>query len=323
MYPFNEQIVEAYKSIPLNARFNDHGLGVNVVKFATQEYTDQTKYINSFIQKTNIGSRAVAKWFGWNKTTGSFNVDLVKTRGLYNANELDRQIARLQVRGASILEDAGEKLIPKTFLIMHDICFKGKYSNRKADFDRIGRKVSFNVEVTSYIYSLDWDVDHMDEFYGTYYSSGCKDFIKQSNYSYTFQEKVTTQYSESSTNLSQRQLIQQVVGRCLDLNIAKLQTKYPAFRIITPIRSTSPLTADIGLKEGITSSTRFEVLEPEQNTEGIIKYHRKGIIKPIEGKVADNRYSVNANLSSESQFTEFEVLQGADIIEGMLIREID
>ncbi len=323
MYPFNDQIVEAYKSIPLNARFNDHGLGVNVVKFATQEYTDQTKYIDSFIRKTNIGSRAVAKWFGWDKTTGNFNVDLIKSRGLYNANELDRQIAQQLVRGVSILEDAGERLIPKTFLIFHDICFNGKYSNKKADFDKTGLEVSFCIEVTSYIYSLDWNIDHMDEFYGVHYIPGSKEFIKESNYSYKFQDKVTTQYSETSTSLSQRQLIQQVVKRCLDLNIAKLQTKYPPFRIITPIRSTSPLAADIGLKEGLTSSSYFEILESEQNADGIITYHKRGIIKPIEGKIADNRYTVNANTSSEPQFTEFEVLQGTDILDGMLIREID
>lgn len=322
MYVFNDEIVAAFKEIQTGHRFNNHDLGVKSVKFATQEFTDQVPYINSFIRKSRIGSRAVAKWFCWNKNTGAFSTDLIKQRGVYNANSFDREMARLMVRGSSILEDAGENLLPHTYLIMHDICFKGNYSNRAADFDRAGQKVAFEVQVTSYIYSLDWNIDVLDEFYGRFYSAGDRDFIKNSEYTYTFRSKVSTSYGESSTRLSQRQLIKQVVARTLDMNIAKLQTQYAPFRIRVPLRATSPIIADIGLKEGITPDSRFEILEAEIDSDGIAHYTRAGVVRPIAGKIADNRYSELPEQSAES-YTEFEIISGSDFYEGMLLREID
>lgn len=321
MYQFNDEIVEAFKALPLNDRFNNHDLGVKSVRFATQEFTDQTKYISSFIHKSRIGNRAIAKWFKWNKTTGCFCMDLIKERGLYNANNLDREIASRLVRGSSILEDIGEKLIPCTFLIMHDICFSGHYSNRQADFNKEGKRSSFTVEVTSYIYSLDWDLTRLEEFYATTYTTGDKNFIANRQYSYTFQSKVSSTYSESSTKLSQKNLIKKVVGRCLDINIAKLQTNYPDFRIRVPVYSTAPFLADVGLKEGLTEDSRFEVLEVEIDDNNIAKYHRVGIVRPKKGCIADNRYMNDED--STRKMTEFCVEEGNDFYPGMLIREIN
>lgn len=90
MYLYNEEIAETFKRLSVPERFNDHGLGVKVVKFATQEFVDQQKFIESFIEQSNLGSRAVAKWFCWDKNTGAFSMDLIKSRGMYNATALDR-----------------------------------------------------------------------------------------------------------------------------------------------------------------------------------------------------------------------------------------
>ena len=320
MYALNDEIVEAYKSLPLNPRFNDHSLGVTVVKFATQEYTDQTPYINAFLKKAKVGNRAVAKWFLFNKETGEFSPDLVKERGLYDATVFDKEMATRLVRGNAILEDAGEKLISHTYLIMHDICFKGKYSNKLKDFNATGKKLSFKDNVTSYIYSLDWGIDQLDEFYSFHYDSKNINFVKTANYGYTFRAKVESEYNEESTKISQRDLIRRVVGRCLDKNIAKLQTAYPDFRIMTPISTTDPITANIGLKEGIDENSLFEVLEAEETPTGIIKYKRVGIISPIANKIADNRFMSE---SADDEFTQFKIVSGKNFYEGMMIREIN
>lgn len=320
MYSLNDEIVEAYKALPINPRFNNHDLGVKVVKFATQEYTDQTSYISAFLKKSKVGNRSVAKWFSFNKNTGSFGVNLIKERGLYDANNFDREMANRLVRGSALLEDAGENLIPHTYLIMHDICFNGKYSNRRDDFDRVGKEVSFSVEVTSYIFSLDWNTEKLEEFYAVHYDSQNTNFVKDAEYGYTFRAKVKSELSESSRTLSQRDLIKRVVGRSLDMNIAKLQATYPDFRIMTPLISDSPLKADIGLKEGINENSKFEVLEVEEDKNGILHYTRVGLIKPVAGKIADNRYMSDEN---DNKYTEFKIISGNDFYEGMLIREVE
>lgn len=72
MYPFNDEISDAFKTVPMPNRFNNHNLGVRIVRFATQEYTSQEEHIEQFIEKSFLSNRAIAKWFDWNKEDGSF-----------------------------------------------------------------------------------------------------------------------------------------------------------------------------------------------------------------------------------------------------------
>lgn len=324
MYMFNEEIASAFKRIPLPERFNDHNLGVKVVKFATQEFSDQQDYINSFTKQTKLGNRAIAKWFNWNKATGEFNMELVKERGLYNANALDHLLASLKVRGNAILQDMGENLIPNTYLLMSDICYKGIYSNKEQDMHSIAGKRSFDVKITTYIFQLCWDETQLYDFYENYYKSS-KDFINQGSYGFNFKAKVETSYGEESSILTQSVLIERVVARCLDINIAKLQKLYPDFRIKAIMTSSEPIQADIGLKEGVTCSDMYEVLECEVDDDGIVTYKPVGIVRPIEGKIWDNRYMANEDGTDEAKFgyTTFKKVSGGDFYPGMLIREIE
>jgi len=85
-----------------------------------------------------------------------------------------------------------------------------------------------------------------------------------------------------------------------------------------------PLTAYIGMKEGVSSKSRFEVLEVIEMENGAHKYERVGIIEPIENLIWDNRFmaveegAIGANLG----FTTFKKVSGKDFAKGMLIREI-
>lgn len=325
MYMFNDEVANAFKKLPVSERFNNHNLGVRIVKFATQEFCDQQSNISSFIDQVNLGGRVVAKWFNRNKDTETFNMDLIKERGLYNANALDKELASLNIRGSSILADAGEKLIPNTYLIMSDICYKGKYSNKEKDMNYVKSTHSFDVKTVSYIYQLNWDNNKLIEFYSIYYNDAT-DFINKVNqYNFTFRAKVETDYSEKSNNINQAALIERVVARCLDINMAKLQRAYPDFRIKALITSTEPIQAEIGLKECITPNSLFEVLEMNVDDKGIITYNRVGIVSPIEGKIWDNRYMADEEDTPLSRLkaTTFKVIKGNNFYPGMLIREIE
>lgn len=324
MYTFNDEIRAAFQQLPLSERFNDHNLGVKVVRFATQEYCDQESSIRSFIKQTNLGNRAVAKWFNWNKSTGTFNMNLIKERGLYDSNLLDREIASLSTRGSAILSDAGEKLIHNTYLIMSDICYKGSCSNKLTKMSDLSRKNSFKVRIVSYLFQLNWDENLLNEFYNSYYM-GCHDFTSiDRQYQFTFRTKVVTDYGESDKGITQNTLIERVVARCLDINMFKLQTAYPDFRIKSPLIAVEPLQSCVGVKEGITPNSLFEVLEMSLNENGIISYKRVGIIRPIKNKIWDNRYMAAEEgvAASSLGFTTFKKVSGGDFFPGMLIREI-
>lgn len=323
MYMFNEEIASAFKRIPLSHRFNDHSLGVKVVKFATQEFSDQQEYIASFIRQTKLGNRAVAKWFQWNKTTGKFHMDLVRERGLYDANAMDRILASKSIRGNAILQDAGENLIPNTYLLMSDICYTGVYSNKEKDITNTEDLHKFDVTITTYIFQLNWNKDILYSFYDKNYD-GTHDFINQGSYDFIYRAKAETTYGEEMRHITQSKLIERVVARCLDINIMKLQREYPDFVIRAPLISTNPIQADIGLKEGVNTRQQYEVLEKETDKNGIMTYHRVGVIQPEEGQIKDNRYMAEEDNDNASRpiFTTFKKVSGGELFPGMLIREI-
>lgn len=322
MYMFNEEIASAFKRIPLSHRFNDHSLGVKVVKFATQEFSDQQEYIASFIRQTKLGNRAVAKWFQWNKTTGKFHMDLVRERGLYDANAMDRILASKSIRGNAILQDAGENLIPNTYLLMSDICYTGKYSNKEKDFTNTEDLHKFDVTITTYIFQLNWNKETLYSFYEKYFN-GTNDFVNQGSYDFIYRAKAETSYGEESCYITQSKLIERVVARCLDINIMKLQREYHDFAIRAPLLSTDPIQADIGLKEGVNTKQQYEVLEKETDKNGIMTFHHVGIIQPEEGKIKDNRYMAEEEKKeSHLTFTTFKKVSGGDFYPGMLIREL-
>ena len=61
--------------------------------------------------------------------------------------------------------------------------------------------------------------------------------------------------------------------RNIDNVFAKLQKKYVVFRPVTPISSVGPITAMIGLKEGLEPGDKFEILKSTKDPKtGKISY---------------------------------------------------
>ena len=104
----------------------------------------------------------VAKWFNRDKRTGSFNMELIKQRGTYNANLGERMEARKSLRGLALLEDAGELLLNHTYLLVNDITYQSKgngfwfLTGNLNSFQDIN---GFRVTVRSYLFHLKWNED--------------------------------------------------------------------------------------------------------------------------------------------------------------------
>ncbi len=343
---FDDVIEDVFLKSPFPNRFNDHNLGVKVVSFA-ETRDDQTSNIASFIDQVNLGQKMVSKWFNRDKITGSFNMELVKERGFYNASQSEINEARAFIQGKALLEDAGEFLIHNTYLLVNDISYKSRGSRDSffkalagAYFNKDELLTSslfgiggFKVNLTSYLFRLVWNDDIANEFYANHYT---EDGASESNKVKAFKnerqlfklefigksdsESKEIQFAESK---DPRALLIKIVTRAMDENIAKLQQSYADFRIKAPLIGTEPLMAYVGLKENITEKSKFEVLERVLTKEGKIKYERVGIIRPVKGKIADNRYMAYEDDPSGITATEFEKIFGKDFSIGMFIREIE
>lgn len=341
---FAEQVEQVFLQTPFPERFNNHNLGVKSISFA-ESSKNQLANIEDFIKQVNLGQKMVAKWFDRNKKTGAFDMELIKQRGFYNASAGKWKEVRASIRGKALLEDAGENLIKNTYLLVNDISYQSKgsgnwflkfmantYTNLEGAQKAMQGIGGFEVTIKSYLFRLKWDDETAINFYTKYYTeNGDEDKVKlfesdKDSYAMNFVgETMCVVKDKKFTSLkSPEEFLIKVTKQAIDQNIAQLQHQYPDFRIKAPLLSTSPLKADVGVKEGIDENTKFEVLERIITEEGKVKYERIGVIRPIKGKIKDNRYMVTEEESENASLdaTEFEVISGRDFVVGMLIREM-
>ena len=329
-------------------------------KSDTTELDDQKPYIDNLLSKNAIGRRLVAKWFNQNKE-GLFNCDLLVKRGFYDASAFDIDLSDKTIRGADkIISDASNELISNTYIIVNDIDFYDrretgkKLSNAATGVTTVVSAIpiiglfalpaygatarltesvaGFKIRVTSYLYKLDWNDEIEGTFYKNYYTSVPDEtkinaFKKEKQlFSLKYIGKHTV-YSGITTLRGinrQEEFFIKVCTRALDESVANLQKEHAEFRVKTPLLSIEPLSAKIGMKEGVNEESEYEVLEVLEE-DGLTKYKRVGIIKPSKGKVWDNRYLAEfeeENENSTLKATEFEKVSGGDFYPGMLIREI-
>ena len=312
-----------------------------------------------FLQKQAIASRLIAKWFNRKKSTGICNMNLVQERGYQNASEVEKRLAALSVRKDALLKDAGEELIGNTFVLINDI----RYIDQSKGSSIIGGVVSaatqmagalngievseennlgtiissykgFNVKIKTYLYQLIWDDEISSYFYKDIYSENSDDKKKENfennrgRFSLLYlgmQESSGKSVSFLGINKDNpQQMVRKACQRALDENIASLQKNFDVFKVKAPLYDIQPLTCEIGMKEGVTENSRYEVLETVEDSKGHINYKRIGVIRPIKGKIWDNRYMAaeekaeGANL----KFTTFEKVSGGPFFAGMLVREI-
>ncbi|MBQ2807875.1 MAG: hypothetical protein IJF06_02100 [Bacteroidaceae bacterium] len=361
---FASEIKEAFMQIPVPDKFNDHNLSVKVLdineKLRNAGSKKENPYITEFFEKNNVASRLVARWFNRDYYTGQCDMELVKERGLYNASEFDKQLAMRSARGYALLQDAGEELIGNTFVLVNDIRYVDKNKGAKTassvlrvlgtvaaistgmSFDDITDNLGdmletikgFRVKINTFLYKLEWTDEQAALFYQEQYSS-LPDNIKKANFDNargTYKLKYVGKVESSGGTTSFLGInedepvimVRKACQRAIDENIVDLQRNYEEFRIKTPLLTTEPLTASIGMKEGITPDTQFEVLEIVEKEDGTQKLNRVGIIEPIKNLIWDNRYMAIEEGAPGSTlcYTTFRKVSGKDFAKGMLIREM-
>lgn len=354
---FAGEIRTAFMQVPTPDRFNNHDLSVKVIdldkKLKGARSDNENEQITNFLEENLIASRMVGKWFNRDFYTGLCDMELVKERGIYGATEFDKVMASKSTRREALLADAGEELIGKTFVVVNDIRYIDKEKRSKVAagvlrgfgavlsaaagsrnnmFDGLANVVEsikgFRVKINSFLYRLDWNDEIANEFYSHQWGNKIAFESGRDKYHLTYVGKVESSGSTTSVmgvKLDQPiNMVRKACQRALDENIVDLQRQYVEFRSKSPLISTSPITAHIGMKEGVTENSKFEVLEVVEQEDGTHTYQKVGEIKPIKNMIWDNRYMASEEGSDAALLgiTTFKKISGKDFAPGMLIREI-
>lgn len=194
----------------------------------------------------------------------------------------------------------------------------------------------FTVRVTSYLYQLEWNDSVANLFYTNYYyDKDNVDVTKKTAYendTELFKLKYIGKQTVRSDKTALRgihtngELISKTMQRAIDKSIVELQRENEVFRVKVPIVEIAEdgIHVQIGLKEGVHDNSKFEVLEQMVDDNGRTVYKRVGTIKPVKGKIWDNRYMAVEEEAENAmlKYTTFKAITGNRFYPGMLIREI-
>jgi hypothetical protein len=318
----------------------------------------QKDSISEFLSKNTIAKAMVSKWFN-RSNEGGFNMNLISERGSYNASDIDIKIAKQSERGLAMVADAGEELLKNTFVVVNNFKYTSKeeVANKTkgllsivssaaaaagadglslaVDATSVGVGVmgkGYVIKTDALLYKLVWNDEVAAVFYNDYWTeNGTLDLEKVAafeNSNIFTLEYIGTEtawadlQSTIFTKKKDDELIAVATKKATDAVIAKLQRAYEVFRTKTPLMSGDPISAKIGMKEGLEKGDKYEVLEQVINDEGKTEYKKVGVIKVEKNMIWDNRYLADEENPSELEYTTFSGSKNK-YYAGMLIRQIN
>ncbi|MFA7445150.1 MAG: hypothetical protein WCY89_04325 [Flavobacteriaceae bacterium] len=357
--PYANEIKQYFANSPMPDKFNDHNLGKRV--YANGELPNGGGYLSGIQQKTldDIARDMVAKWFNRSEK-GGFNMDLVGERGSYDASAIDIATARASKRGVDMLADAGEELIGKTFVLVNEFKYTDKAEvaqkvnkglgllklagNFVPGMDNVATAASvaqvgvtvagkgYIVRTNAHLYQLVWDEATAATFYNEYWADD-ETITPEKKQAFDQSTIFKLRYigSDNSwadvqssifTNKSEVQLVERATTKAIDEVIVKLQKEHDEFKTKTPLFTGEPITAKIGLKEGLTDKSTFEVIEQRIDENGRTKYVSVGTVRVDKSyPIWDNRYGANEENPNNAYVdrTFFKKVSGGQFYPGLLL----
>jgi hypothetical protein len=360
-FPKKDQVINAYYGAEFPDKYDNHNIGAksfNPAKYSTDTVDSKTpEVIDKYFKDEQIAKKLVAKWFN-RQADGSFDYELIGTRGAFNASFLDVKTAAASSDGKYLLQSAGFELINNTFVVVSTMKFVENEPIARGIRDaaiiaagnapglvRMGiekaaeiaynkGKEGYSVWTTSYLYKLKWDDVTQGSFFQDMYGekadmTPAKKALFDKNTDLFQMEFVGSQKATTLVTFSlkekrtEEQIINLSVARNIEKVYAKLQKNFDVFKPKVPLYTGEPITAKIGLKEGLEGGDKFEVLEAvmDQKT-GKIEYKSIGTIKVDGNKIWDNRQNLGDEVPVEGAVDRTTFKGGKKFYPGLLIRQL-
>jgi hypothetical protein len=259
-------------------------------------------YIQKYINEKNLAKQTVATWFD-RKPDGTMSWDVIKERGMYSASAEAKDAASSTASAVDYLMDF--ELIANTYTVFNKLEFFPNEPVARAIRDAAKQEVTaqlagkpeilltkaiqgidavyektkegYTVICNTYLYQLEWN-DSIAKLTNRYFFSDDSNANKQQIWDTTNLYKMKFVGKTTSSSLvtfkigekrTEEQIIDLQVKRTIDNALAKLQKEYVQFRPVAPVANIDPVTAQIGLKEGVEAGQKYEILEQGFNELGM------------------------------------------------------
>lgn len=202
---YSDEIREEFLKMPIPDRYNGIPIDTKVfVTTATNELSQ--KDVTKILQDNAIGNEILGKWFDFNWSNATMDMDFIHDRGGYSAGYAQFRKAESMERGMAMLSDSGIDLLNNSFVLVCDMdyydkektgqaisallaigsaalsIYAGTTNNRNAaDIARIGSTAAaagaivaadiggFSVKMHAFLYRLRWNDEVQNKFFEDYW----------------------------------------------------------------------------------------------------------------------------------------------------------
>lgn len=331
---YNSQMRSNFQKTEINPKFDNHNLENEFLLKTNSSVGLNSSSISNLILSQDISKKVISKWYNQQKD-GKFNMDFIAKRGLYNASDNDVMRAKAGVRGVAALEDAGEELIKKSYIVVFDFqgieTYEDYYDRLDAQNERLARlrkqkpvrvlrtQQGYRGNAVAYCYKVQWNDSLQQTFYEnawnnpTYFQKMTIPF-KYSKMAYL--SNIDGSQAKFNPIYSDDKLVQMLHKEASERALQQFASIDRSLRVKTSIFETRPLSAKIGKKEDVKIDQRFFVYELVQGADDKKVPTYKGVIRATKN-VIDNRNDATGT----SIPTRFYQESGKKLYPGMMIEQ--
>ncbi len=299
------------KSIKYGDKFDKNNISTDrVLVQQSREIKPIVANIDKAICNKTIGHEIIKYWFD-SDNDGMMDGKLVEHRGRFNANDEAVLSANNAKIGESALKDAGYELINNSYVAAIDCC------------NILGDVKSGYVTMTISVYKVDFPTDTQNQFYESCWIDAStpkseiaarKEAFSKISISLTPITSATATASAASDGSEGTS-----VNKAFAATIQKLENQIADWKVVTAIKSTHPIKAKIGTKEGLRNTQRYAAYETVVRNVGgekRILSRKMGYVRAT--KVVDN----NAYATGKSPMSEFyQISRVANVKPGQLLQQ--
>lgn len=317
-------VKEKIPEMQFSDKFDNHNLETLFLRRGLRVESEQTSEVaetfrNELIRE-DIARKVIAKWYN-RQEDGSMDMELVHHRGRFAATDADFVVASSTTRGEAALQDLGNKLVNKSFVLILNLS-----DILSMDVPKNEELKGWKADVKGYLYRIDFDDEVRHAFYETWiYDDDSPKEKERKRAAFmeldiplNFVTSVSVSINSTQTRRfgtkSQEELLVELLDKSLQETIYNLEREVDEFKVVTHLYGRRPLRAKIGLKEGLRTDIRFFVYEHVYNQRtNSVRAVRRGVIRAgARSDIHDNRHEAYGDMGT----SKFYQVSGRRLREG-------
>ncbi len=341
---YGSELKEAISHVVVPEKFDDNMLDNRLL-----HPSDNSDILRQQLEISHTPNQIFAKWFS-RADDGKFNMSVIHERGLYNATDADVVAASASKRGLAKLQDAGEKLISHSYVMvlafgkiktMEEIYDEQDAARRKSakatgkEFKPVPRtRNGYKGEVAGFLFRLSDVPQTMDNFYSNMWIfdddspatiAAKRQIFDTTMFKLSFVTSVVATCEGTQLNvgtqMSKAQLFDVMMNNSVSNLVTGFESKVDEWKVRTALYSTFPLRAKIGTKENLTVEDRYFVYEFRMNKKNEVYADRRGVVRAK--KVVNNSHVAEGNGKENIRNTtsKFYQVAGHKLEPGMFLEQ--